>query len=94
MTGLVLLNWRRDGSPLSMRTVDPRRRTDLLPAFMKATGLFYQPADGQPKDQPREHYAEVLARSTVMEFSGGVDFDAAADACLDFLRTGRAPAAS
>lgn len=94
MTGLVLLNWRRDGSPLTMRVVDPRVRTDLLPAFMKATGLFYLPANGRPKDQPRERYAEVLSHCTVMEFSGGVDFDAAADACLGFLRTGRAPAAA
>lgn len=95
MTGLALLNWTRDDTPLTVRTVDPAEREDLLPAFMKATGLFYLPERTDvPKDPPMARYAEALKQCTVMEFSGGVDFDAAARVCLRFLETGEAPAAS
>ena len=91
MNGLALLNWKRDAGPMTARVVDPALRTDLLPAFMKSTGLFFQPRNGVPRDQPMEAYAEALSRCTVVEFSGGIDFDAAADICLDFLRTGEVP---
>ncbi len=93
LDALVLLNWTRDGGPLVIREVDLARREDLLPAFMKATGLFYLPERPDlPQDQPALRYADVLSRCTVLECSGGVDFDAAADACLRLLHTGQSPA--
>jgi hypothetical protein len=35
-------------------------------------------------------YAALLSRCAVLECSGGVDFDGAAEACLKFLETGSA----
>ncbi|MCK9240961.1 HprK-related kinase B [Desulfocurvus sp.] len=94
MDGLALLNWQRGAGPMRARLVDPARRTDLLPAFMKATGLFYRPADpARPQDPPMSDYVRALSRCAVIELAGGVDFDAAADVCLEFLKTGATPGA-
>lgn len=104
LIGLVCLNWKRDGGKLVARRVDPVSRTDLIPAFMKAAGLFYLPADtdpagraadhpARPGDQPLAEYIRLLLRCTVLEFTGGVNFDQAADICLDFLRSGVVPGA-
>ncbi|WP_320172356.1 HprK-related kinase B [Maridesulfovibrio sp.] len=89
MEGLVILNWHRDNSETRIQIVDPMERKDLLPAFMKGTGLFYRP-DSADKicDPDVEAYAEILSKTTLIEISGGVDFDKAADACLKFMRTG------
>ncbi|WP_338669495.1 HprK-related kinase B [Pseudodesulfovibrio methanolicus] len=93
MDALVILNWQRDDSPMRARLVDPRDRTDLLPAFMKSTGLFYLPDDPARRDDPSvEAYADLLARTNLIEISGGVDFDRASDVCLHFMETGRLPA--
>lgn len=88
MAGLVILNWSRNGDPLRVNQVDPRERRDLLPAFMKATGLFYRPASAGYTDPAEDVYAEVLSRTVLIEISGGVDFDAAAEACLKFMERG------
>jgi HprK-related kinase B len=94
MDALVLLNWRRGAGPMAARLVDPARRTDLLPAFMKATGLFYRPADpARPQDPPLADYVRALSRCAVIELAGGVDFEAGAGVCLEFLNTGQTPAA-
>jgi HprK-related kinase B len=90
MHAMVLLNWKLDGGPLVIREVSPHERKDLLPALMKETGLFY--IDGGERPEPgADEYAEVLARCKVIEMSGGVDFEAAADACRDFLEQGEFP---
>ena len=103
LSGLVILNWRFGAGPCSVAAFDPAERPDLLPAFMKSTGLFYLPDSGvcpEPSpgadvaacgDQPPERYAEVLSKAACIEFSGGVDFDTAARVCMDFLATGRLP---
>ncbi|MGE4554150.1 MAG: HprK-related kinase B, partial [Desulfovibrionaceae bacterium] len=91
MNGLMILHWTHGGGPARIRPFDPRKRHDLLAAFMKATGSFYLPAPGLPQDQPVERYAETLAECACIEVDGGVDFDAAARACLDLLKTGALP---
>lgn len=88
MYGLVILNWTRNGDPLTVRRVDLYERRDLLPAFMKSTGLFYRPDVATYEDPSDTVYAEALSRTTILEMSGGVDFDAAAEACLAFLENG------
>lgn len=87
LAGLVLLNWQRTGGgKLVMRQVNLAERADLLPTFMKATGLFYLPADSdKPKNQPPNEYVRLLTRCTVLEFTGGLDFEQAATACWNFL---------
>jgi HprK-related kinase B len=89
MTGLVILNWRHDDTPTQVAVVDPTKRGDLLPAFMKATGLFFLPqADCRMPEPNIANYTEMLSRCTLIEISGGVDFDLAARTCLRFLETG------
>ncbi len=89
MDALVILNWKRDEPETVIQIVDPRERRDLLPAFMKATGLFYLPTrEDRETDPGVEEYAELLSKTTLIEISGGVDFDKAADACVSFLKTG------
>jgi HprK-related kinase B len=89
MSGLVLLNWKLDNGPLEVNVVDPNERRDLLPALMKETGLFYLSPDGQAGEPSADEYAEVLSRCTVVEMSGGVDFEAAATCCMKFFCEGR-----
>ncbi len=84
MKGLVILNWQRNDAPTAFQPVDLRRRTDLLAAFMKETGLFFQPGPGTTNPGP-ENFLEILSGCVVVEITGGVDFDAAADYCLNFL---------
>jgi HprK-related kinase B len=87
---LVILNWQRGSGPVIVRRVDPRVRVDLLAAFMKPTGLFYLPAASASQTDPGvDEYVELLSRCPLFEISGGVDFDAAADACIDFLKNGK-----
>jgi HprK-related kinase B len=93
MDALVILNWKREDAPMRASLADPRERTDLLPAFMKSTGLFYLPDDPARRDDPSaEAYADLLARTKLIEISGGVDFDRASDVCLHFMKTGLLPA--
>jgi len=94
MNGLVILNWRLDSGPLVIRRADPRKRADLLPAFMKDTGLFYLASGkGVETDRSLSAYADMLSRCDLIEMSGGVDFDKAAEACLSYLETGEIPGA-
>jgi len=86
LNGLLLLNWKRNGAPLNIRPIDIAQRPDLLTAFIKSPGLFFLPEGGAaPPDLSPERYVNILKRCEVFEASGGVDFDGAADFCLDFL---------
>ena len=86
MLALYLLNWHRDGSPTRVTEVDLKARRDLLPAFVKNLGLFFDPMlQGRTREQSDEDYTAHLAHCRVFEVSGGVDFDYAADAALEVL---------
>lgn len=90
MAGLVVLRWRRDGGAMTHRLVDLRQHRDLLPAFMKDPGVFYEPDDPSATAMASpDEYLERLGDLPVLEIDGGVDFAAAAAVCLDFLRQGR-----
>lgn len=92
MDALVILNWKRDGGDMNVAVADPRERHDLLPAFMKATGLFYLPDTPERQDDTGiEAYADLLAKTNLIEISGGVDFDKAADICMHYMETGLLP---
>lgn len=92
MDGLVILNWKRDAGPAVIEQVDPRERRDLLGAFMKSVGLFYEgPLEGDDPDFSEDAYLEQLSDCPMFEFSGGVDFERAAESCFEFLRTGVMP---
>lgn len=82
MRALAILNWHRDGRELQFRRVSLDERRELLPAFMKETGLFYLAGDDPGRTAPSPGaYAELLRGCEVYELSGGVDFDEAAARC-------------
>ena len=86
MLALYLLNWHRDGSPTRVSEVDLRSRRELLPAFAKNLGLFFDPLlQGRTKVQSEEAYLAHLAHCRVFEVTGGVDFDYAASAALEVM---------
>lgn len=86
MKGLVILNWRRTDEPISIQPVDIRERKDLLPAFMKETGLFFQHKNGMKISSPSpEAYADLVSRNPVFEITGGVHFNLAARFFRDYL---------
>jgi len=90
MVGLAVLRWQRAAVPMASRLVKLGEHQDLLAAFMKDPGVFYEPDD--PSEEIRtgpEAYLRMLGDLPVLEITGGVDFDAAARVCLEFLRTGR-----
>jgi HprK-related kinase B len=92
MNGLVILNWNMEGDKTMIRKVDPGRRRDLLPAFIKPPGLFFHADDGCKMPEPSErNYIDYLNRCEVVEISGKIDFDLAVDACVSFLDTGAFP---
>jgi len=89
MAGLVVLNWKRNTAPCEVNRVDLNERRDLLPAFMKSVGLFFEMDDPAcDMDFSEEAYIELLKDCPVMEITGGIDFDAASQACLGFLSEG------
>jgi len=86
MKALAILNWKRESGPLVVRRVSLDERPELLPAFMKETGLFYLPSDDSRQMIPSpEAYADLLRGCEVYEFSGGVDFERAAEHCEEIL---------
>jgi HprK-related kinase B len=87
MAGLVVLRWKRNTSPMAAARVDLCARRDLMAAFMKDVGLFYEADDPSEASMAGEdRYLDLLGDLPVLEIDGGVDFQRAAAACLDFLR--------
>lgn len=87
MKGLAILNWKRGSGELEVAPVDLGVRRDLLPAFRKSTGLFYDAGHDMPiPDFSEEAYIEGLKGTTVLEVTGGVDFDRAAAVLTTFLK--------
>jgi len=87
MHGLVILNWYLDQKvkpELKVINVDERR--DLLRAFIKSPGLFFLPPKDKKLDFSEEKYVQVLKNCTVMELSGGIDFESAVEQYLDFFK--------
>jgi HprK-related kinase B len=67
--------------------VDIEARRDLLPAFIKSTGLFFLPEHSdQASDQSESAYIRFLKSSQVFEISGGVNFKTAAKACVQWAQ--------
>ncbi|MBF0225227.1 MAG: HprK-related kinase B [Desulfobacterales bacterium] len=87
MIGLVILNWKKGNMPFKINEVSLHERFDLLPAFMKSSGLFFYPSENSNIAVPNlENYSNLLSLCKVWEFSGGIDFDAATSVCLDLIK--------
>ena len=88
LEGIMMLNWTRDAGPLRINRVRFEERHDLLDAFRKSLGLFFDPGEAGAPDFSRERYIEVIGDTPVLELCGGVDFDEAAAACRRFIEDG------
>ena len=90
MAGLVILRWKREAVPMEAKRVNLRERRDLMAAFMKDVGVFYEASDPRgPSVASEEAYLGLLGDLPVLLIEGGVDFQQATNACLEFLRAAR-----
>ncbi len=89
LNGLVILNWKRTSDPPIFKKIDLSERRDLLDAFMKETGLFYQQESGTFIIPPTsDEYVKMLTECNCFEITGGVHFEQAAVFCMDYLKNG------
>ncbi len=88
---LVILNWKRNNGLFELKEVDIAKRIDLLKAFIKSPGLFYEPhcSIDTEKVFSSASYIDHLKHCRVFEISGGVDFDRAAGVCMQLAETGK-----
>lgn len=86
LAGLVVLNWRHGGGPMQAQRVDLASRPDLLAALRKPPGVFYLPQALATARLSAQHSLETLSGVPVLELSGGSDFSAGAQVCLEFLQ--------
>ncbi len=94
ISAFVVLNWRRNDSRAPrFERVDVGRRPDVLELIMKGPGPFYMDSAGNflsGKEPPRPGpYIEELSQVAVYEVTGGANFDAAGDRCLQLLAESR-----
>lgn len=88
-SALVILGWNAgEEAPPRFEPVDLGDRPEALEVVRKDPGVFYP---GPREHLTPERYRERLGRVPVWELRGGVDFDAAAERLMDFLREGSAP---
>ena len=90
LTTFLVLNWQHHSeSPLRVKQVDLAARHDLLGAIMKSPSPFYQFPDGSFQRDDAEFdqdaYLDSLLGVAVFEASGGMDFAALTNYCLDKL---------
>ncbi|MDX2316354.1 MAG: HprK-related kinase B [Gammaproteobacteria bacterium] len=90
LSAFLVLNWERGSDkPLKVERVNLDERRDLLAAIMKSPGPFYQFTDGRFfKDSMAldpAPYLKTLDAIDVFEASGGLDFAALSQHCLDEL---------
>ncbi len=86
MNVLVILNWKLGDGSLVIEPVDLRGRRDLLAAFIKPPGLFYW-RDGAKFERhlSESAYLRHLSHCDVYEYTGGVNFEQAAQLSLNIL---------
>jgi len=82
LQALVVLCWRPGGGDVHASWTEIGRRPDLLPAFMKDRGVFFEEG---PRQAEATEYLSLLERCPVLVLGGGVDFGRAAALCLDVL---------
>ncbi len=86
LSGLIILNWVRNDDPVKIEKVSLENRPDLLPAFVKDPGLFYEPDEHiTPESFSKAAYLSLLKKCRVYEITGGTDFEKAAKACFEIL---------
>jgi HprK-related kinase B len=85
LDAVAVLGWRRGSQqPTRVIEIDLAARPDLLPSIAKPPGVFFAPRPGMTRWPPQDaDYAALLARTRVLEVTGGVDFAEAAARCRE-----------
>lgn len=88
MNLIVMLNWQRNEMPVKTQFVNFSERRDLLGAFMKSPGLFYEPEEIVAQEGlTEENYIKKLKGFPVLEVSGGVNFEVVVKEILNIIYT-------
>ncbi|PIQ98041.1 MAG: HprK-related kinase B [Nitrospinae bacterium CG11_big_fil_rev_8_21_14_0_20_56_8] len=83
---VVILNWDRRSRKPRIQRVELSQRPDLLQAFMKSLGLFYECHEEEsPPDFLESNYLDHLNGARIVEISGGVDFEWAAGELIQWI---------
>ncbi len=87
MKALVIINWDRNGDePFAITEVDLVGRPDLVHAYMKLPGLFFEMSeDTKPPDFSEAAYINCMKSCRVFEITGSVNFEEAAEHCISLL---------
>ncbi len=83
LRALAVLCWQPGGGALCSRWTTVAACPELLPAFMKDVGVFFEEG---PRMAREADYLDLLAECPLLVLEGGVDFQRAATLCLDWLR--------
>jgi HprK-related kinase B len=99
LAALIILDWRLDGGPCRIEPFEPAEQPELLKPLTKTPGLFFLPRSTSParhQDSARLDpgaYARMLVGTPALHVTGGVDFAAAVEVCMELLdRCQSAPA--
>ncbi|MFP4630475.1 MAG: HprK-related kinase B [Desulfohalobiaceae bacterium] len=84
---LLVLNWEHSQKPLQIQEFSPADRPELIRMFQKGTGLFYCPDPGRKLRHCLEDYCRILEKARMFEICGGIDFEQAAQHCLQITET-------
>jgi len=91
LTALVVLNWDRSGEPIAVRPADLDVREDLVDVIAKTRGVFRRgPVTNELSQFERVRLVRMLGECPIHEITGGIQFQAAVDACLELLCDRRA----
>jgi HprK-related kinase B len=92
MNALVIINWDRNSSaPFALNEVNLEERTDLVHAYMKSPGLFFEMSENiTPPDFSERAYINALRNVRIYEITGSVNFEEAADMCISLLEQDKA----
>jgi HprK-related kinase B len=87
MKALVIINWDRNGDdPFAITEVGLAGRPDLVHAYMKLPGLFFEMSeDTAPPDFSETAYINCMKGCRVFEITGSVNFEEAAEHCINLL---------
>jgi len=89
LCGALLLDWRRGAGGTQMTRVELDAHRDLLRAVIKPLGVHYHACvAAHPPDCSEAAYLAKLAGCPAVHVTGGIDFDAAAHACLELIAGG------
>jgi HprK-related kinase B len=87
LNALVIINWDRNSKePFELNEVNIEQRGDLVRAYMKSPGLFFEMSeDIAPPDFSERAFINVMKNVKIYEMTGSVNFEEAADQCIGLL---------